>query len=314
MNQRTSILLSLAILFALVGGTLLVASAHNPTQTIHAQPGDTVRVTCDTPSGEVRPKTHQHPTWMDNICPTIAAPTATATTVPPTATMVMPTQTPVTTTGWHVPGTHDGLNNHEHGDAPPQWVTDAPDKPFTQSRESHTGYKGVYDVSPGGVESYFIGHVISTETARAHGDHDYQLWLRDADTGAVFYYDGVLCFAEPCTAPTNERTVDDGSRPIVLGERSSTDGCETWYSDPGNIIADVGWTICQRYQAFDGTVLGGDGSFRTIDWIIPCDRLTGDARTALLDDCTVEFGVSRLSFLVNSREYETTGVNVTPIN
>ena len=71
--------------------------------------------------------------------------------------------------------------------------------------------------------------------------------------------------------------------------------------------------MCQRYQAFNGTVLGGDGSFRTIDWIIPCDRLTGAARTALIDNCRNEFTVNRLSFLVNSREYETNG-NVSPIN
>jgi hypothetical protein len=46
--------------------------------------------------------------------------------------------------GWHAPTTH------EHGDAPPQWVLRSPVKPFTQTRESHVGYKGVYAKDGGG--------------------------------------------------------------------------------------------------------------------------------------------------------------------
>jgi hypothetical protein len=216
------------------------------------------------------------------------------------------------TLGWHAPGAHDGLNGHEHGDAPPQWVLDSANQPFTQSRESHTGYKAEYAVSPGGAESYLIAHILSTESARAHGDHDYQLWIRDPDTGSVVYTAGVLCFARPCTAPTPERTSDTGQRPIVLGERNASDGCETWYSDPADPLVpiDLGWTICGRYQAFDGTVLGGEGSFRTIDWILPCSILPQGH--ALRDECRTEFGVSRLSWLSSNQNYGHPAVE--PIN
>ena len=304
MRRVVRTLSALAVSVCFIGVAMSVSS-HPATRTITGAPGEVINVQCQRADGTlVRPATHQHSTHWSNICPPGSTPTPTP--VPPT-----PTSPPAPSSGFHAPGAHDGLNVHEHGDPPPDWVLNSGNPPFTQSRESHTGYKGVYDVSPGGAESYLIAHILTTEGARSHGDHDYQLWLRDPDTGQVTYQAGVHCYANPCTAPTEEKTVDDGERPIVLGERSASDGCETWYSQPGGILADIGWTMCQRYQAFDGTVLGGDGSFRTIDWVVPCNRLSSSS--GLLDECRTEFNVSRLSFLVNSREYEV-GVNVGPIN
>lgn len=235
----------------------------------------------------------------------VTPPTATA---EPTATMSMPmpTQTPGVALGWHPPGSHDGLNVHEHGDEPPAWVYASGHQPFTQSRESHTGYKGAYDTSPGGAQSYLITHILSTSAARSHGDHDYQLWLRNPATGEVLYYAGVLDFGNPPPL----RTTDTGERPIILGERNATDGCETWYSRPGVLVMDLGWTICGRYQDFAGNVLGGLGATRTADWVVPCDRLP--AASTLRQDCRTEFGVSRLSFLINTKNYNAPGL--APIN
>lgn len=212
-----------------------------------------------------------------------------------------PTATPVPT-GWHAP------TDHEHGDAPPQWVLDSGHPPFTQTREGHTGYKGVYDVSPGGAESYLIAHIISTHMARMHGDHDYQLWIRDPESGAVLYREGILCFgpaADGCTGQPPLRTSDTGERPIILSVNDG--GCETWYSRPGDpaVIVDVGWTICGRNETFDGRVLG-NGTFRTMDWIVLCNRLPFSS--GLRDNCRVEFGVNRLSFLVSSMSYDAPGV------
>lgn len=220
----------------------------------------------------------------------------TPTAVPPTAT-APPTPIPA---GWHAPTTH------EHGDAPPAWVLASGNPPFTQTRESHTGYKGAYARSPGGAESYLITHILSTVTARSHGDHDYQLWLRNPNTGEVLYRAGALDFGNPPPL----RTVDTGERPIILGERSATDGCETWYSRPGALLMDMGWTICGRYQRFDGTVIGGTGTFRTVDWIVYPDRLPPGS--SLRDTCRVEFGVCRISFIRNSVDYQTG--TVVPIN
>jgi len=229
--------------------------------------------------------------------PPTATPTATATA---TATA---TQTPAPpAVGWHTPTTH------EHGDAPPQWVLDSGNPPFSQTRESHVGYKGVYDSSPGGAESYLIAHIISTVAARSHGDHDYQLWLRSPASGEVLYYEGVVDFGSPPPL----RTSDTGERPIILsvGDTTASGGCETWYGRPGFNVMDVGWTICGRYARFDGTVLGGTGTGRTIDWLIPCSRLP--AGTSLMQHCVTEYGVSRLSFIVNSRDYN--GPSVVPVN
>jgi hypothetical protein len=305
--MKRIILLAIAVM-SLLSGTLLVASSHAPTKpTLTLAPGDVQPIVCA--DGSV-PRNHLHTNRRDVFCPAAVA-TATVTTEPTaTAThdMPMPTTPPDVVPGWHAPGAHDSLNRHEHGDTPPEWATGA----FSQTRESHTGYKGVYDVSPGGVESYFIAHIVATEAARSHGDHDYQLWLRDPDTGYVHYEEGVLCFAQPCTAPTREMTDDDGQRPIVLGERSASDGCETWYSTPGSRIFDSGWTICQRYQAFDGRVLGGDGSYRLMDWIVYPHRMPEDLRALFADDARVEFGVSRISF-IKSRDYEADG-SVDPVN
>lgn len=61
------------------------------------------------------------PTAEPTATNTGVPPTATSTPVPPTATNtpVPPTETPVPDVGeWHPP------TDHEHGDAPPQWVTD----------------------------------------------------------------------------------------------------------------------------------------------------------------------------------------------
>jgi hypothetical protein len=77
---------------------------------------------------------------------------------------------------------------------------------------------------------------------------------------------------------------------------------------------DVGWTICRRYAKFDGTILGGNGTFRTADWVIPAARLAAfpGAAPTLAQDCIVEFGVCRFRFLVNSRDYNAPGI--VPIN
>lgn len=223
------------------------------------------------------------------------APTGTATAIRATATMNHPMPMPTSVaTGWHAP------TDHEHGDAPPAWVLTSPNKPFTQTRESHSGYKGSYAVSPGGAESYLITHIVSTVFARSHGDHDYQFWLRDPQSGFVAYAEGILDFG----SPPPHRTSDTGERPIIL---SVGDGsCETWYARPGSAPFDLGWTICNRYAKFDGTVLGGNGAFRTADWIVSCKNFPPN--NPLLKYCRTEFGVSRLSFIVNSKDYNAPGL------
>ena len=248
-------------------------------------------------------------------CATGWVPTPTATSgdcATATSSPVTPTATPQAS-GWHAPTTH------EHGEAPPQWVLDSGHAPFTQTRESHAGYKGMTAVQRGHestVSSYLITHILSSAMARMHGDHDYQIWVKDSH-GGVSYWAGQLDFSgsgSDITQPIPTRTADDGTRPVALGERSATDGCETWYNRAGRAVIDIGWTICGRYQKFDGTVLGGVGLYRGADWTVYSDRFGQFAGAAptLAQDCITEYGVCRLFFLHSSSSNP--GPNVVPVN
>lgn len=251
-----------------------------------------------------------------------AQPTSTATpmptatnTPPPTATN---TATPIAgqpgqpcpsslhpSTGWHPP-VHAASGcyfQHEHGDAPPSWVAQS----FTQSRESHVGYKGVLKAMSNGVESYIVTHVLSTVSARSHGDHDYELWVRDP-SGGLSHWVGIMDFGSPPPL----RTTDTGERPIILSVGDG--GCETWYSRPGNLVFDIGWTICGRYQNFAGATVGGNGTFRGTDWTIMKDRLATfpGAAPSLAQYAVTEFGVERFQFIDTGHAFPSTGV--VPIN
>jgi len=245
-------------------------------------------------------------------------PTATATALPPSAT---PTMTNVVQlVGWHAPGTHlDPISHlplpiHEHGDAPPAWTARASCVPFSQTREGHVFYKGMTASDKGGkgVQSYLITHIASTVAARAHGDHDYMAFFLTPGSGVVSCVQGLLDFGSP--PPQITATVDPGIRPIIL---SKNDGnapfaqCETWYSAPGRLVFDLGWTICNRWTNFAGVVLGGNGAHRGADWHVYVDRFSewpgmdpGLAAYAVDDG----FGHLRLDFVRNDVTYPADGV------
>jgi hypothetical protein len=208
---------------------------------------------------------------------------------------------------WHSNKWGSCFTGHEHGDAPPQWVTqhalagNSP-MPFSQTRESHTGYKGAFAKHASGAESYFIAHILSNQMARSHGDHDYQLWLRTSD-GQIFYWDGLLCFARPCEAQPPLRTRDTGERPIILAQNDS--GCETWYQ---NGLIDVEWIICGRIEHFNASITSGVGTHRTVGWFFYPTRFSGAVREAMQRDCRVGFGICRLQFRFDAREYPREGI------
>jgi hypothetical protein len=166
-----------------------------------------------------------------------------------------------------------------------------------------------------GVQSCIQAHVLATGAdldgdgysdtgARSVPTHGYSLWVREP-SGAVSFWSGELQFADGAN-PAPLRTVDTGERPIILSVNDG--GCETWYSDP-NYQPNVGWTVCGRHTQFDGTVLGGDGTMRTVDWILVASELEFSdpvfLSPTLASQCQVQFGVCRFSFIVNSRDYGT---------
>ena len=214
--------------------------------------------------------------------------------------------------GWHPP------TIHEHGDAPPAWVVGSAFQPFTQDAESHIGYKGAFVAYDNGLESYFIAHILTVPSARSHGDHQYQLWMREPN-GAVSYWEGWLDFS-PTAVPSDPvpmRTYDTGERPIALAQGDG--GCETWYSKPGANVVDVEWIVCGRVTNFAGESLGGVGLARLAGWGTYADRLRpgnpygGVVSPTLVDNCTWSYGVCKLGFGTGNREYPG-AETVVPVN
>lgn len=299
-----------AFAVALMMAVPIGAMAASMTQTL--QPNDTLAVTAQNCDLSV---TSQSQTGVSVACGPQWTPTpltATPTSVPATSTPPVggvPGQPCPSSlhpsTGWHPP-VHAATGcyfQHEHGDAPPNWVANS----FTQNRESHVGYKGVLKSMSNGVESYIITHVLSTISARSHGDHDYALWVRDP-SGGISFWQGQMDFGSHPPL----RTTDTGERPIILSVGDG--GCETWYSRPGNLVFDIGWTICGRYQNFAGVTVGGNGTFRGTDWTIIKSRLANfpGAAPTLAQYAELQFGVERFQFIDSGHSFPSTGV--VPIN
>lgn len=258
-----------------------------------------------------------------------AAPEPTATNTPEPTPTDTPTEEPSAFfDAWHGPLAHDGLNVHEHGHEPPAWVMTSGFAPtFPEGLEAHQGFKFVCESMDNGVQSCLMVHILATGAdtdgdgfsdtgARSVPVHSFQLWIMEPN-GAISYWaesntsgNAIVMGTDGNPAPL--RTSDTGERPIIL---SVNDGaCETWYSKPGAAVMDLGWTICGRHTSFDGTVRGGDGTFRTADWVIPANRL-GDygavqLSPTLADQCEVQFGVCRFTFVSNSVDFG----NAEPVN
>jgi hypothetical protein len=280
--------------------------AANLAQTL--QPTDTLAIAANQCNLAVM---SQSPAAVSVACGPLWTPTALPATATPVGNMAGQPCTPSThpATGWHPPVhvVSGCYFQHEHGDVPPPWVPN----PFTQTRELHVGYKGVAKTSQANsVESYFIAHIVSTEAARSHGDHDFELWVKDP-SGGLSHWAGVLDFG----TPPPERIADNQLRPIIVSVSANPDGgaCETWYSRPGAAIVDVGWTICGRHEGFTGTLMGGLGTYRGADWVLPYSRLgnsafPGTVAPTLAQYAALEFSVYRFSWIDAGRQFPGTGV------
>lgn len=169
--------------------------------------------------------------------------TATQTPVPPTITPtvhVHPTNTPGAATpfpgqtcathdanSWHGPtGAGGCFYGHEHGEAPPAWVTvfemplmlnhgaNTPNENILK----HTAFKGV-TFTDDGVTVYAMMHLDSHPNGQATRFHSVQIWARDA-AGNVSYFDHWLDYGEdnntgPNTRPVDTCGVQQSIRPII---------------------------------------------------------------------------------------------------
>ena len=192
--------------------------------------------------------------------PTEVAPTATPV---PTATMA-PDMTDMT---WHPAGvSHGDRPAHEHGDAVPQWVTDAGYAPMFSHQAGtpgenvanykHTAFKGwggTWTVAAGRIDWYGVFHLDTNPVGQAGRFHSYQLWVRDP-SGAVSSFNGWLDFGTGNNTGSQKVVVcgtDSQVRPIIMVNRA---GCaprfENWYARAGGSGAwapDVGFNINPTY-------------------------------------------------------------------
>jgi hypothetical protein len=242
--RRTLAALTAAVLMAVLG----LQVGYSQAKTYTMQPGESLAVSCASAlTGTVGANT------ANLVCATLA----------PTQTPVAATATPAATTApahspnWHAP------SDHEHGDAPPSWVTAAGYTPsFDHPANTHSAFKG-FILNDDGAQIYMIGHMDFNPGGHPSRFHSFQFWMRDPSQG-VTHLHGWLDFGTGSnTGPTVRRNFCDNTdiRPIMsVNDYACTPDLrfETWYSAAGgyqglgSLFPDFGWSINPNYYS------GGD--------------------------------------------------------
>ena len=201
-----------------------------------------------TPTEETPTATEETPTATEEV-PTATEEDPTATEEEPTATEEEPTATEeeppsgVCNMGgggntWHAP------TDHDHGDAPPQWVTDFSCEEFghgllyggdeqtpNENLNKHRAFKGISGSGLGG-DVYFRFHAQSNPHGRQAQYHSFELYVRDI-SGEVSFAQGWLDFGRfPEDREARLPGGDPADRPAIFGA-SDAIGSEQWYSRPG---------------------------------------------------------------------------------
>ena len=167
---------------------------------------------------------------------------------------------------WHPPVVNGCATGHEHGDAPPSWVS-ASGYPLSfhgafntspaENTAKHAAMKG-FATRFNNQDVYFRIHAASNPLDRSARYHSYELWIRD-DAGAVSHMQGWYNTGDPRPASQGgarcaaayagvERRRGSGRSLLIADETSLQQGinCEQWYSSPSEPAwgPDFGWTIC----------------------------------------------------------------------
>jgi len=188
---------------------------------------------------------------------------------------------------WHALGTHDGLNIHEHGDAPPTWATEFATKNFghgvlyggdegtpNENIMKHQAFKGflMSAANTGGVEVYVRYHAASNPHDRAFPFHSYEIYARDS-SGNVSFWQGWNFYGYPelrnqrMTRRHEVPGVDGfpGRDQFIIASPDKTDWdnylrCEQWYGHGGLWAWDISITICGATTYFSYDEHKGDFS------------------------------------------------------
>ncbi len=191
---------------------------------------------------------------------------------------------------WHAPGAHDGLNPHEHGDAPPAWANDWSVANFghpvifggdensgpMENSMKHQAFKGVaYRVNGASscpVDLYFRYHAASNPMDRAFAFHSYELYMKDCQNGISFrqglYWVGYPEFRSQRMSRFNEQagtllpdgSIAPGRDQFILAAPDDRDWfglngilqtrCEQWYAFAGQHGGEFSITICEATTRF----------------------------------------------------------------
>lgn len=294
-------LYAIALVLVLASISAVVYAAGNIT--IEIGEGDRLTIRCTADALNI---TQDNPVSALAIC----SANATATPNPAATDTPEPTPTPTPTMDhsghgdpadltWHAPGIgHGDRPPHEHGDAPPVWLTNAGITPMythpggTPNENhpywKHTAFKG-YSFNLKGQDLYCVFHLDFNPGGHGSRFHSYQCWIKDA-TGAISHFNGWLDFGiGQNTGPNFVAVCGQASniRPIIMANRA---GCspvlfETWYAragGSGDWAPDFGFSVSPSYYA------GGDPAnpatwtpvnpwpnnlTRRVEIAIPADRL-----------------------------------------
>jgi hypothetical protein len=168
---------------------------------------------------------------------------------------------------WHPPVVTgaDGQpcnTGHEHGDAPPAWITAAGysvkfkgvfNTSDIENTTKHTAMKG-FTARFSNVDVYFRVHAASNPGDRIARYHSYEVWARDA-AGGVSHWQGWYNSGDPVKDRVPRRTgIETDVRPVILvvDQQSYDQGirCEQWYGFTAEWSWDFGWTICNSTTLF----------------------------------------------------------------
>lgn len=167
---------------------------------------------------------------------------------------------------WHLPYSvaDSCVFEHEHGDAPPQWIEDAGysvafdlgggfhgNTSHAENTDKHAAMKGFAaefrDYSGGMQQFYLRVHAATNPMDRVARYHSYEVFLKDA-TGAVSHWQGWFNTGDP----EEDRFLydgrnDPGRRPIILTQNEATFPTvknEHWYTrGTAGWNWDFAWTV-----------------------------------------------------------------------
>jgi hypothetical protein len=172
-------------------------------------------------------------------------------------------------TSWHPPVVNGCQTGHEHGDAPPAWISEAgyPLEFQISQRENavaHAALKG-FHAQLGDVDVYLRVHATSNALDRSARFHSYEVWARDR-SGSISHWQGWMNTGDPRADRIPRRSAfqtDVKPSILVVDQRSWEQGirCEQWYGATAFWSWDIAISLCNAttlysYGEADGLAQG----------------------------------------------------------